>query len=232
MKLWFKAVGTICLVLLLSACTLPVTESSSESEQPKPSENQPDVSVEPKKAEESEEPSESEQDTVQLSIFFMPDGTIANYLGEGNEYASYRSRTQWHNDNTVSIFEENGGTTMLRTYRITDEAIVLIKEEGEFYDEFNPTNDELNALPPISTYLQLPLKEGTTFNGWKILSVNETVETPFQPFTNVILLEENNESGSINRKYIVKDYGEVKREFIMKDDDEEFSVTSTLESVE
>jgi len=227
-------------VLLLNGCASPEDQFSNENEgTPKenvetPKENEPDTSVEEPDDTETDvnNPDEQEPEIKSLSDFFMSNGTNANYAGEGNEFASYRSRTQWHNDSTVSIFEENGGTTMLRTYRIEDDAIILIKEQGEFYDEFNPSDEELNTLSPISTYLKLPLEEGTTFNNWEITSVDEEVDTPYQTFTDVIVLEKTEDNGSINRKYIAEKYGEIKREFISIEGDQEYIVTSTLESVE
>jgi hypothetical protein len=205
-------------VLLLSACgEVTVNETRNAVDKPP-------IVKEPKKA-------DQELETSELLSFFMENGTVANYLGEGNEYASYQSRTQWHNDNTISLYEDNGGSTFLRTYRITKDSIDLIKEQGEFYEEFNPTDDELNALPALSTFLQLPLEEGAKFEDWVIVGVKKRVETPYQTFENVIVLEQTSENGAINRKYIVKDYGEIKREFIMKDDETEYFVTSALESV-
>lgn len=249
MKSLFKVFLTASILLLLSSCASPQSHSNENEEtsntvQETPTENEPDTSVEEPDDTDTtteepndkdttvDEPNEQEPDKKSLSDFFMSDGTIAKYAGEGNEYASYRSRTQWHNDNTVSIFEENGGTTMLRTYRIKDDVIVLIKEQGEFYDEFNPSDEELDSLSPLSTYLQLPLEKGTTFNNWKIISVNEEVETPYQTFTDVIVVEKNEDIGSINRKYLAENYGEIKREFISIEGDQEYIVTSTLESVE
>lgn len=225
MKL-MKFFVTLLVLLLLSACSSPFNESTSSTENLTITKPQPDKVVdEPKDA-------EPKLETNELTSFFMANGTIANYLGEGNEFASYRSRTQWHNANTVSVYEENGGTTMLRTFRVTEEAIFMIKEQGEYYEEFNPTNDELNTLTPLSSYLQLPLEEGASFDDWQVRNVNLTIGTPFKTFNNVLLLEKTDEVGNINRRYIVKNYGEVKREFIMQDGDRDYVVTSTLESVE
>lgn len=169
---------------------------------------------------------------VNLADYFMEDQAVAKYKGEGNEYASYTARTQWHNRNTVSIYEDNGGTTILRTYRISENSIDLIQEQGEFYDTFEPTDKELEAMPILSTFLKLPLKQGTSFDGWVIASVNDSLTTPLKNFNEVIKLEKKDDSGAIQRKYITKQYGEVKREYIMQDGENEFIVTSTIESIE
>jgi hypothetical protein len=220
-----KFIPILILSFLLSACGNDPAEEPSESNE--------NPSTEEENIEEPEEVvTEPEPELIQFSSYFMQDGATANYLGDGNEYASYQARTQWHNDNTVSIYEDNGGTTLLRTYRVSDESIDLIQEQGEFYDEFNPTDEELQELPILSTFLKLPLATGEVFDDWEIISVDQTLETPFQLFEQVIVLEKTEDTGAIQRKYIVEQYGEIKREFIMLEEDNEFIVTSTLESVE
>ena len=182
---------------------------------------------------ENEQPDiNSDEDSIDLTNFFMKDKMVAKYLGEGNEYATYTARTQWHNDHTVSIFEDNGGTILLRTYRITEKAIELINEQGEFYGEFNPTNDELDAMPAISTFLQFPIEKNKEFDGWTIIDVGLTLETPLQEFKDVIQIQKIDVTGSIQNRYIVENFGEIKREFIMDEEDIQFSVTSTIESIE
>ena len=230
MSIFIRAVVLI-LFLLLSACGQNTVESPSDSNEPPSAEEEQRDEVIEEQEEVVTEP-EPEPSKVQLSNFFMQDGVIAMYLGEGNEYASYRARTQWHNDHTVSIFEDNGGTTLLRTYRISDESIDLIQEQGEFYDEFNPTDEELQALPKLSTFLKLPVEPGENIDDWEVISVNETIDTPFQVFEQVIVLEKSDDTGAIQRRYIVEKYGEIKREFIMNEEDIEFIVTSTLESID
>ena len=226
-----KFIPILILFFLLSACGEDTVEEPSDSnENPSTEEEQPEENIE--EPEEVITEPEPEPDIIQFSNYFMQDGATANYLGDGNEYASYQARTQWHNDNTVSIYEDNGGTTLLRTYRISDESIDLIQEQGEFYDEFNPTDEELQELPILSTFLKLPLEVGEVFDDWEIISVDQTLETPFQLFEQVIVLEKTDDTGAIQRRYITEQYGEIKREFIMLEEDIEFIVTSTLESVE
>lgn len=226
-----KFIPILILFFLLSACGEdPVEEPSDSNENPSTEEQQPEENIE--EPEEVVTEPEPEPELIQFSSYFMQDGATATYLGDGNEYASYQARTQWHNDTTVSIYEDNGGTTLLRTYRISDESIDLIQEQGEFYDEFNPTDEVLQELPILSTFLKLPLEAGEVFDDWEIISVDQTLETPFQLFEQVIVLEKTDDTGAIQRKYIVEQYGEIKREFIMLEEDTEFIVTSTLESVE
>ncbi len=215
---FLKGFIVLFLLLFLSACI--------DNQKPI-QDNYPQTQVEEKPLVAEEAVSE----VVDLSHFFLKDGSIASFVGEGNEYASYQTRTEWHNDHTVSIYEDNGGTRLIRTYRIEDDSIQLIQEEGEFYGEYDANDDELQRLTPLSTFLQLPLKKGILFDDWMIVSINQTIDTPFKTFHDVIMLEKKTESGSILRKYMVKGYGEVKREFIMDNTTDGFSVTSTIESI-
>ncbi|MGX2958506.1 hypothetical protein JNUCC23_04375 [Peribacillus sp. JNUCC 23] len=166
-----------------------------------------------------------------LSDFFMKDGAIAEYLGIGNEYAQYNSRTQWLNDHYVNVYEDNGGTVMLRTFRIEENKVVVVKEISEAYDDYLPTENELDQLNPLYTYLQLPLKTGSEFDGWKVIEDSLILSTPYKQFENVIVIEINNEDHSVTRKYFVAGLGEVKREFTMQEGKEKTTITSVLEKI-
>lgn len=226
-----KFLWILSFLFFLSACGYNTETNSNDGSNL--NENRNDEERTNEDNDENEQPDfNSDEASIDLSNFFMKDKMVAKYLGEGNEYATYTARTQWHNDHTVSIFEDNGGTILLRTYRITEKAIELINEQGEFYGEFNPTNDELDAMPAISTFLQFPIEKNKEFDGWTIIDVGLTLETPLQEFKDVIQIQKIDVTGSIQNRYIVENFGEIKREFIMDEEDIQFSVTSTIESIE
>ena len=166
-----------------------------------------------------------------LNQFFLTDGSSAQFLGDGNEYASYSLKTQWMNENYVATYEDNGGTVMQRIYRISTDKISLLAENGEAYEAQMPSIEELDAMPEIGVYLSTPLEVGTEFNDWIITSTSETVETPLQMFTDVIVIEKKEEQGNVNRKYFAKEFGEIKREFIMYEGEQETIISSTIEKV-
>ena len=165
------------------------------------------------------------------SSFFMEDGTTAVFQGEGSEFAALRIRTQYLEGNHIALYEDNGGTTILRVYRLSEDKVELVKEEPEFYDEFTASAEELEALEPLSTYLEFPLEEGKSMGNRTIIATSETVETPYDTFEDAIVIESENEE-SINRTYFVKGFGEVKREFTTQQGDKELTVTSSLEAIE
>lgn len=164
--------------------------------------------------------------------FFLEDGAIAHYKGEGNEYAQLTKRTVHLAGGHIAVYEDNGGTTVLSVYRLTADTADLVKEEPEFYEEYEPSLEELQALDPISRYLELPIEVGGTLNGMPVKELGVQVETPYKVFDDAILLENKTEDGAIIRSYFVEGFGEVKREFIMSDGENEYEVTSSLEKIQ
>lgn len=67
---------------------------------------------------------------------------------------------------------------------------------------------------------------------WTVTETATTVKTPFQNFENVSVLEREETENTINKTYFAEGYGEVKREFRMQEEQDEFIVTSVLKSVE
>lgn len=197
----------LLLILLLAAC-------SPNEAPPEP------ITKEPKEQPIAEQ--------IDLSDFFMKDGTIAKYQGEGNEFAQLTVKTQWLNERHVNTYTASG-TQVLTTYRIDEDKIVVLQRVPETYEVVTPTEDELKNMKPLYTYLQLPFEKGATFEGWTIIDTTATLETPLQTFQDVIVIEKQGEDDSIIRDYFAKGYGFIKSEFIMKDG---YTVTSTIAEVE
>lgn len=220
MKKW-----SILLIALLAACS-PGEQSNDGSEAVQPAPEEPEVT-------DNEEPTEEPvEKPIELHKFFMPNQTTAKFLGDGNEYATYTLTTQHLYEDYIGTFEDNGGTVMQRIYRIEEDRIVKILEEAEAYDADFPALNELELLPEIETYLSIPIEEGTEFNGWTIIAVDQTLETPYEVFENVFILSQEGADQSITERYFVEGYGEVKRVFRMPNGEEaDFEVTSTLTEV-
>ncbi|QDY44699.1 hypothetical protein FK545_01790 [Planococcus glaciei] len=149
-------------VLLLSAC-------GSEPVMPEVGTPEPETEI-PEKVNQaagsSTEAMDSEEKQKDLYAYFMEDGTIAKYKGEGNEYAALTLRTTYLPEGHIAVYEDNGGTVTLRVYRFKDAQVELVKEEPEFYEEYTPTAEELQALKPISLYYQLPIAVGVQSKVW------------------------------------------------------------------
>lgn len=224
------------MMLLLGGCgddepevqSPPDSEANGTEEEPEEADpvEEPEEPVE-------EEPTEEPDESIDPLSFFMADGSTAHFEGVGNEYATLVLRTDYLEEGYVAQYEDNGGTTILRVYRLSDDRIDLVKEEGEFYDEYTPMLEELEALEAISTYLEFPLEEGDTIGERTVIKTGATVETPYETFEDAIVLESTSQENATNRWYYVEGFGEVKREYVAQEEgEEEFSVTSSLESVE
>lgn len=215
------------LILLLTACG---TNSLSEQNPP---ELDNDVTEDNKKDPVGESTSEEELAIEDPFEFFMPDASTATFLGEGNEYASFTLRTVYLDEEHIATYEDNGGTVILKVYRIGDNAVEIVKQQAEFYEEFTASSEELKTLQPIRTYLTFPLDVGMVISDWTVTEKNANVETPFENFENVIVLENEEAKNTLNKTYFAEGYGEVKREFRMQEEGQvEFVVTSVLESIE
>lgn len=199
-------------IIFLISCT---NEQSSEPDEP--SKAQPDIVIE---------------EEINIKQYFLEDNSTAKFKGIGNEYAAYTLKTQHLHDNYIATYEDNGGTVMRRYYKISPTQITLINEQGEAYEEANPSLQELEEMEDISVYLKLPLEVGTEFDGWQITSTTTTVESDLQTFENVIVLEKIDEQGNQMRKYFAENFGEIKREFSSNTEEEPFIVTSIIEHLD
>ena len=176
--------------------------------------------------------SESEKDgEISLTDLFLPDGSKAHYEGKGNEFAELDVEVSRPFEDYVVIHENNGGSLVRHIYKIEPDKISILEEMAvELVKDF-PSKEELDAMNPIGIYLEKPLKIGTTFDTWTIVEVDTTVDTPYKKFDHAFVIEMKTKD-FVNRKYFVEGFGEVKREAVMKMEDGEFSVTSTLKTID
>lgn len=157
--------------------------------------------------------------------FPLTKGSSWQYLGDGNEYASFTREVLYTKDNRAQITEDNGGTVSNAVFEISDSEITRVYFEGEAYDKYNVLEKQSEQTVVI---LKEPLKTGTKWETDKsareIVDVNATVDTPAGKFENCIKVKISNED-SVMYEYFKEGVGMVKREFISGDT----RVTSTLE---
>jgi len=169
---------------------------------------------------------------IPMREFFLATGAKAHYKGVGNEFAELDIEVIQPYENYVIVYENNGGASLQKIYKIGTNSIEILAEDMIDFNPLVPTLVQLEKMKPIGVYLQQPFTVGTKFDEWTIVEIDATVETPYKTFHNAIVIEMTKDD-FINRKYFVQGSGEVKREAIMMTEDEEdFIVTSTLESVE
>lgn len=165
-----------------------------------------------------------------MSNYFLPNKTKAHYKGDGNEFATFDIEVTTINHRYTIIDEDNGGVLLRKIYRIKENRIEMLSEEPIDFDEEMPTINELDKLQSSEIYLQKPFEVGTTFENWEVIETGLTVETPYQTFHDVFVIQSSEESFT-NKKYFAKDFGEIKRESIYSDEENDFIVTSILEDI-
>lgn len=172
------------------------------------------------------------QDQVSLLTYFPPDGSVAYFQGEGNEFASFTLQTTYIDTQHIAQVEDNGGVTLLKIYRMTDSKIELVYREPVDNNPRLPSTTEVAAYPVLETILQQPIQVGASFQGWTILSTTAQVDTGTKVYTNVIQLTRT-EDQFITTKYFAQGVGLIKIEDTMESDQEPpFVVTSTLQKIE
>ena len=165
--------------------------------------------------------------------YLKPTDTIASFIGDGNEFASYKEQTISLSNDYVATIIDNGANNTLKVYRIVNHRIeIIVNELIDDPDSFTyPELSYLSNLSPLEIYISGPIEIGTTFGTWKIVETNVSLQTPYQTFENVFIIEED-EDDMINRKYFAYNYGVIKTESILKTKtDEYFVITSTIEDI-
>jgi hypothetical protein len=173
-----------------------------------------------------------DEQTVSLLDYFPANPIEKQFQGIGNEFAQYSETFYEKEGDYYPTIVDNGGTRLLRIYRVTDKEISMVYEQSEFYEETIPSIASLEAAFQNKPLMTLPLEVGKTNDDWKIVSLSENVTVPFGTFSDVVVLEKTNEDGSINRQYWVEEYGKVKDEYSQKDENGNlFEVKSELDTI-
>ncbi|RHW37555.1 hypothetical protein D1B33_08470 [Lysinibacillus yapensis] len=219
----------LCTILLLVGCSSQ-DEKAGETQETKDSSISGDTEI----ADNKKQANSDETEAVDFKRYFKPDQSIAYFLGEGNEFASYKEKTIWLSDEYVATVVYSGATVM-KIYRVLEDRIDLVSDEmiDETHEEASyPNPAALDEFSPMETSLAGPLEVGTIFGNWTITETNLTLETPYKTFENVFVIEESGDDFT-NRKYFAPDVGLIKTESIMAvEQTEEVVVTSTLENIE
>ena len=67
-----------------------------------------------------------DQSEISLTDFFLPDGSNAHYLGEGNEFAELDIEVTHPFEDYVIIHENNGGSLVRHIYKIETDKISIL----------------------------------------------------------------------------------------------------------
>jgi hypothetical protein len=210
----------LLIIFFITAC------NQAEKENPRPVEDQSQV----------EESDTEKEDTTNKEVNLKPEdyfpltqGSTWEYLGEGNEYASFNREVIFVEGNRAQVKEDNGGTVSASVFETTDEAVTRIFFQGESYENENYLNAESNEnLVILKAPLQVGTKWDTDDSTREILDLNASLNTPAGEFEKVLKIKITYPDSTIYEYY--KDgVGMVKREYISNED---YEVTSTLEKYE
>ena len=158
--------------------------------------------------------------------FPMTQGSTWQYLGEGNEYASFTREVVYTGGNLAQIKEDNGGTVSMSVYASTSNQITRVFFQGEEYTSANflaaPANDN-------TVILAAPVQAGAQWSDGSvtrtITATGVSVTTPAGTFSGCVKVEIPG-TGSTSYEYYKDGVGLVKREFITG----ATTITSTLQS--
>ncbi|MEL7568091.1 MAG: hypothetical protein AAGU27_24890 [Dehalobacterium sp.] len=210
----------IMMVIFITAC------NQTGKTNPEPEDNK---SVLEENDSEKEISPPKDQITPDLSDYFpLSQGSTWQYLGEGNEYASFKREVIFAEGNRGQIKEDNGGTVSAVVFDVTDEAITRVFFQGESYENDNFLNAEPNDnLVILKAPLQVGTKWETDDSSREIVDLNASLDTPAGNFEKVLKMKITFPDSTMFEYY--KDgVGMIKREYISGD----FKVTSTLEKYE
>ena len=221
---------TLVAILLILTLFLMTGCLNRNKETPTPrQEDQQENQQEPQKEDKKTKEEEQKPEDISLKEFFpLTEGTKWQYLGEGNEFASFTSEVLFVKEDRAQVMENNGGTVSASVFKVTDDEIVRIFFKGEEYDKTNFLDEEPNDNLVI---LKKPLKVGTkwetTHGTREIVETDAIVDTPAGKFEDCIKVRILLDT-STSFEYFKQGIGMVKREFIYEDT----IVTSTLEKYE
>lgn len=157
--------------------------------------------------------------------FPLTEGSIWEYEGSGNEYASFTREVLYAEGNRSQVKEDNGGTVSAAVFETTEDAVVRVINRAESYEPENILNSKDEERTVI---LKAPLKVGTAWHQGdtlcEIVATDATVETPAGVFHDCIKVKKKGSSDDVVFEYYSKGVGMVKREFISGD----IKVTSSL----
>ena len=176
--------------------------------------------------------SEEGQGTPNLKAYFpMYQGMEYSYAGEGIEFAPFTRKIMFVEDKYLQFTDDNGGTVVVKIYKVSDQEINEIYEEAEFYEDDNLIPDVIKDEEKKKIILKAPLEVGNSWNNngekREIVAVNQKVKVPAGTFYHVVRVKityQDNDNTRYN--YFAPNIGLIKTEYF----GEGFKIKSELKS--
>ncbi len=175
---------------------------------------------------------EENQETANLKAYFpMHQGMEYSYAGEGNEFAPFKRKIMFVEDNYLQLTDNNGGTVVIKVYKYNDREITEVFSEGEFYEDENLIPDVRNNEEKGEIILKAPLEVGKSWSSndgdREIIAVDQKVKVPAGTFYQVVKIKISyQDSNNTGYEYYAPNIGLIKSEYL----GEGFKIISELES--
>ncbi|HNX28064.1 MAG TPA: hypothetical protein PKN87_01440 [Syntrophomonadaceae bacterium] len=200
-------------MLFVSACS-PTTENSGNNSGSSNSTGDHEVS--------NDTPVYSISDYLPLEA-----GSQWDYLGEGNEYASYKLKVLYREGDLAQLSRDNGGTVMALIYKIEADRILQVYSREDFYEDTNILDTPADEAEVI---LQAPFTVGASWEAtdrtYTITATDETITVPAGVFDHCLkIVSTFPDSSHTVTEYYAPGTGMIRSEF----KDGEAEVTSSLQ---
>ena len=145
-------------------------------------------------------------------------GMVFDFDGEGVAFPSLEREVMFVREPYFQVLDRMTGTNIVKVYKVSEDEIGLVFEEGEFYSEENLLDGMDKESEVEEIILKKPVEPG---NSWEtdnrkreITSVGKTVTVPAGTFYDVVEVKSAplDEEGIVNYYYYAKNIGLVKRE--------------------
>lgn len=216
----------ICtLVISLYGCNKPADNNVDQNQDGKVEENNNNNSN-------SEEEKQDKVDKTAIKDYYpFAEDKVYRYEGEGNEYASYTTYTEYIEGNKAQYRTSNGGTDVVKVLEHQDGQLVILYSAEETYYRENMINRGPDKEEII---LKEPLEKGTEWtlsDGRKRYISNEEVNisTPLGEYKALEVTTEGKNDAI--KDYYVKGIGLIKSVFTSNEADG-YEVTSTLSKID
>lgn len=175
---------------------------------------------------------EADQKTSNLKAYFpLHQGMEYSYAGEGIEFAPFKRKLMFVQDNYLQLTDDNGGTVVVKVYKVDENEVVELFSKGEFYDDDNLISDVREDGDKGEILLMAPLEEG---NNWKsnnqereIVAVDQKVKVPAGIFYDVVKVKISyKDSNNTGYDYYAPNIGLIKNEYL----GENFKIKSELKA--
>lgn len=199
-KVFFLTLLTGALVTLTFGCKPLISPDKVSQPQPQPREVQ-QAPVKP-------------STPVNLEVYFPATvGSVWQYQGEGNEYATFQRKVLFREGNRAQLQDDNGGTLHDNITEFRPEGLVRTFNQAST----GQTKNLLATSPTEQTYLLItPLQVGTKWNvpeGLReVVDVNATVATPAGTFHKCIQVQITSQDSVVN-EYYASGIGLVKQDY-------------------